>query len=254
MDKIIPGKKVILLSEESMKVVEDAIANPPAPTAKLREVINRNKRPDHVMDFFLNPIPKHENDSRTMMQIIKGRQGGTGRVSLNMLVATESTYKSLMDVGVPETMAQKLNLQLMAEHFMKDRKGSFKDLVNEMASRIKLQRGNWCMEIRPPKPNTQMFVSNLEAYMQLAVYRSHVVIGMHEFGAWRRMNEMKEDIKFYSDAIIRDIEFKNKGDEYHWLTYGTLLRNVIVPLLQTGVVDHSKIVFFYDTKTKLNLS
>lgn len=254
MDKIIPGKEVILLSEESMKVVEEAIANPPAPSDKLRELMNRPQRAKISPEIFLNPVPKSENDSRTFMSIVKGRQGGTGRVSLNMLAATEPTYKSLMDVGVPETMAQKLNLQLLAEHFMKDRKGSFKDLINEMAARIKLRHGNWCMEIRPPKPNTQVFISNLEGYLQLAVYRSHVATGMYEFGAWRRMNEMKEDIKFYADAIIRDIEFKNKDDKYHWLTYGTLVRNVVVPLLQTGVVDHSKIVFFYETKAKLNLS
>lgn len=254
MDKIIPGKEVILLSEESMKVVEDAIANPPAPSAKLRELMNRPRRAQ-VQDIFINPVPKHENDSRTMMSIIKARQGGTGRMSLNMIAATEPTYKNLMDVGVPEAMAQKLTLQRMAEHFMEDRMGSFKDAINEMSDRIKLNRGNWCREVsRPIKPDSKVWGERIEGYMQLAVYQNFIKQGLYEHAAFKRMQELKEDIKFYADALNRDIEIKNEGDKIHWLTWGTLTLHVVGPFLDRGVVDHSKIVFFYETKAKLNLS
>lgn len=251
MDKIIPGKEVILLSEESMKVVEDAIANPPTPSAKLRELMNRPRRAQ-VQDIFINPVPKNENDDRTFMSIIKDRRGGTGGLTLT---PAEPSYKNLMDVGVPEAMAQKLTLQQMADHFMEDRMGSFKDAINEMSDRIKLNRGNWCREVsRPIRPDSKVWGERIEGYMQLAVYQNFIKQGLYEHAAFKRMQELKEDIKFYADALNRDIEIKNQGDKIHWLTWGTLTLRVVSPFLDRGVVDHSKIVFFYETKAKLNLS
>lgn len=255
MNKIIPGKEVILLSDESMKVVEDLIANPPTPSAKLRELMNRPQRAKISDVLFLNPVPKHDNDDRTFMSIVKDRRGGTGHMSLSVLAPADPSYKPLLDVGVPIAMAQKLNLQLMVEHLMTDREGSFKDAIKEMAGRIKLNRGNWCAEVsKPMKPGAKVWGERIEGYMQLAVYQNFLKQGLYEHAAFKRMQELKEDIKFYADALNRDIEIKNEGDKIHWLTWGTLTLHVVSPFLDRGVVDHSKIVFFYETKAKLNLS
>lgn len=255
MDKIIPGKEVILLSDESMKVVEDLIANPPAPSAKLRELMNRPQRAKISDDLFLNPVKSDPgNPDLIKLQILKGREGGVSRGQLYMMQSTEPSYKCLMDVGVPEAAAISLYFKLMAKHFAEDSAGSLKQAAEQLALDIRLAKGNWCKFMTRHKPNTHIYMDRLLSYMQYGVYLYYLDLGMYEHGAFKRMQELKEDIEFYAIAIERDVKMKNGTDKMHWLSFGTMIVNVIRPLCETGLVDHSKIVFFYETRARLNLS
>lgn len=252
--KSIPGNERIILSEESMKVVEDAIANPPAPTAKLRELMDRRRlqTPTERRNLHIRHNP-YRSGGDTRMQIVKGRQPHPGMIQFEGIPVTRPPFENLIDLDVPPAMARNFYMDAVFDNafFSGDKP---KEVIERLERDIKLSGGNWCKFYKIPKPDIKLWDDRIEGYMQFAIYRTFVTQGVLELPAFRRMKEMEEDIRFYADAIVRDLKLKNEGDKYHWLTTGILKCNVVDPLLETGIVDHSKIVFFYEAKPKFNVS
>lgn len=243
----------ITLSEESMKVVEDAIANPPAPTAKLRELMGRRRLQPTTEEIFTSVLTPPDRAGSTRMQILKGREPHPGMAQFEGIPVTRPPFENLIDMGVPPAMARNFYMDAVFDNafFSGDKP---KEVIEKLERDIKLAGGNWCKFYKIPKPDIKVWDDRVEGYMQFAIYRAFVTQCVLELPAFRRMKEMEEDIRFYADAIVRDLRLKNEGDKYHWLTTGILKCNVVDPLLETGIIDHSKIIFFYEVKPKFNVS
>lgn len=256
----VDGRKIDLNSDHqpvtsgTVDMIERLVLEPAAPTDELKELMSRDRTTRKPVDCEIMTVENHEG-SQTF-NILKGRNTDRFKLKLNFSPTTKYTDK-LLEMGVPEEIALKLHLRIMAKH-IDSKETTFGEELDKLINRIRFNKGNWCKEFEGEnrvQDGDKIWHDRLEGYFQLAVYEYWLFGGMESHQAFKGMKEIEDQIAFFANTMEQHIRMlSGHPTRNYFIYYSTLRWFVADELIPTGVAKPHNRLFKYDECTKYNIS